>query len=229
MLHTSTKEGAINKIERQCVLPLFYRDDLQECLDIIQTLYLAGIRVIEFTNRGPFAVDNFSKMKRLFELKYEDLLLGIGTIKTKEEAELFLSLGADFIVSPVVNTEISRVTQSYKKIWIPGCMTPTEIEQANANGARLIKLFPAGTLGHSFIKSVKELFPEVRFIPTGGIGIKPDELKPWFSQGVAAVGIGSALIHKKMNNKQEYQQLYQYVISLLTISKNLKQEYEANF
>lgn len=93
-------------------------------------------------------------------------------------------------------------------LWIPGCMTPTEIFLAQENQAALIKLFPANILGEAFLTSIKELFPGQLFIPTGGVELTKENLTGWFKAGVSAVGLGSKLISKKVMEEKLYAELF---------------------
>nr|WP_288812379.1 bifunctional 4-hydroxy-2-oxoglutarate aldolase/2-dehydro-3-deoxy-phosphogluconate aldolase [uncultured Sphingobacterium sp.] len=191
------KEIVLEKIIEQGTLPLFFHHDKEESIDILRTLYRAGIRVFEFTNRGPEALDVFERLVAVKNLEMPDLYLGIGTIKSVEEAQQFLQVGADFIVSPLVNPLVGSLVHEQHKLWIPGCMTPTEIYAAQQQQAALIKLFPANILGPAFMSSIRELFKGQKFMPTGGVEIEMENLKAWFKSGVCAVGMGSKLIAPK--------------------------------
>lgn len=201
------KNSALQTILSQGVLPLFFYQDPQVSLDIVRTLYRAGIRTLEYTNRGPAALDNFAYLKKELSAAYPDLHLGIGTIKTAAEAESFIQAGADYIVAPIVNPDVARVTREAGLLWIPGCMTPTEIFQAQELGAALIKIFPANIVGPNFISSIKELFPGQLFMPTGGVEIEEENLRTWFRAGVCAVGMGSKLISKNVLEERQYDML----------------------
>ena len=201
------KDSALQAILHQGVLPLFFYENPVVSLDIIKALYRAGIRTLEYTNRGPAALDNFTYLKQELGAAYPDLHLGIGTIKTAAEAESFIRAGADYIVAPIVNPDVARVTHAAGLLWIPGCMTPSEIFQAQENQAALIKIFPANIVGPNFISSIKELFPGQLFMPTGGVEIEEENLKTWFKAGVCAVGMGSKLISKTVLEERQYEVL----------------------
>jgi 2-dehydro-3-deoxyphosphogluconate aldolase/(4S)-4-hydroxy-2-oxoglutarate aldolase len=162
---------------------------------------------VEYTNRGEAALDNFEAMKELRDNELPELLLGIGTIKKKKEAKAFIKAGADYIISPGLIEEVAEVTEKEEVLWIPGCMTPTEIITAESLGARLIKLFPGNLLGPGFVSAIKELFPNLLFMPTGGVEVNKENLEAWFRSGVVAVGMGSKLITKEILEKKDYETL----------------------
>ncbi|GAA4300297.1 bifunctional 4-hydroxy-2-oxoglutarate aldolase/2-dehydro-3-deoxy-phosphogluconate aldolase [Nibribacter koreensis] len=202
-----TKETALQAIVDQGLLPLFFYEDPQVSLDIIQTLYKAGVRTLEYTNRGPAALENFKYLKQELQ-QYPDLHLGIGTIKTVEQANDFLKAGADYIVAPIVDPAVGSLVHEAGLLWIPGCFTPTEIHVAQQAQAALIKIFPANIVGPAFVSSIKELFPGQLFIPTGGVEMEESNFRTWFKAGVCAVGMGSKLISKDILANRQYDQLH---------------------
>ncbi len=202
------KETALKSILKQGMLPLFFHHDPSVCLEIVRALYNAGVRVIEFTNRGEAALSNYKFLKNALQAEMPDLLLGIGTIKTEKQAQDFISAGADFIISPIVNPKVAKLTHDAGLLWIPGCMTPTEIHLAQENGAALIKIFPANILGPEYVSSIKDLFPGQLFIPTGGVELNKENITKWFNAGVCAVGMGSKLISKEVLEGKQYEKLY---------------------
>jgi 2-dehydro-3-deoxyphosphogluconate aldolase / (4S)-4-hydroxy-2-oxoglutarate aldolase len=197
----------INVIIEQGMLPLYYHPDATTSLELAQTLYKAGVRVIEYTNRGDNAIDNFKGLVTERDKNMPGLLLGIGTIKTVQDANNFLHAGADFIICPVMIPAVAAVVHKAGKIWIPGCMTVTEIALAEEAGATLIKLFPGNVLGSAFVAAVKDLFPGLLFMPTGGVDTSKENMESWFKAGVCAVGMGSKLISKKLMEEKQYELL----------------------
>jgi len=183
----------LNTIQRYPVIPVYYHDDKETCTEVLKACYAGGIRVFEFVDRGSRAKENFEALLRCKKAYFPGLKLGIGTIKTAERAKEFVELGAEFIVSPIVSAEIARETLDKGHLWIPGCMTPSEIALAERLGASLVKLFPGGTLGPQFLKAIKPLFPNLKFMPTGGVEAEESSIKGWFAAGVFAVGMGSKL------------------------------------
>src|SRR5882757_4817936 len=107
----SDKQTILQSILNQGMLPLFYWDSPAVSLEVIRTLYKAGVRALEYTNRGPAALENFRYLKATLAAEAPDLYLGIGTVKTVAEAEAFIKAGADFIVSPIVNGEVAALSE----------------------------------------------------------------------------------------------------------------------
>ena len=203
-----SKQEVLDSILTQGMLPLFFFEDAEVSVEVTRTLYKAGIRVFEYTNRGEAALENFKQLKKLQQNEMPDLHLGIDTIKSVDDANAFIDAGADFLVSPIVNPLVAKIAHDNNMLWIPGCMTPTEIYTAQCNDAALIKLFPANILGPAFLSSIKELFRDQLFMPTGGVELEADNIATWFKAGVCAVGMGSKLISKKVLEGKLYDQLY---------------------
>jgi 2-dehydro-3-deoxyphosphogluconate aldolase/(4S)-4-hydroxy-2-oxoglutarate aldolase len=206
------------------ILPLYYCHSQTVSLDIARVLYKAGIRAIEYTNRGSAALENFTAMKKTLTEELPGLDLGIGTVKSKEEAEAFVKAGADFIVSPIVNPAVAGVAKEAGLLWIPGCMTPTEIYQAQQLEARVIKLFPANILKPEFLRSILALFIGLKFIPTGGVEIEEKNIRDWYQSGVAAVGMGSRLITEEIMIQGDYELLQERTVLALSLVRKVKKE-----
>ena len=212
----------IHQVKQQGVLPLFYHPDTQVCLDTVEALYAAGIRVIEFTNRGAEAFTNFKALLVAKQKSMPDLLLAVGTIRTAEQATRFIEAGADFLISPVFDADVADEAYLAKILWIPGCMTPTEIHVAENAGCKLVKLFPGNVLGPSFVSGIKELFPEMDFMPTGGVEVNKENISEWFKAGVCAVGLGSKLISKSVLENKDYSTITRLAKEALSIVQAIK-------
>lgn len=200
----NTRDTILHRITEQKLMPLFYHADEKVCIEIVSALYRAGIRAIEFTNRGEAALHNFKALVAARNASMPELLLAVGTIRTHYQASDFIEAGADFLISPVFDPVICKLAQSKNKFWIPGCMTPTEIHVAENAGCHFVKLFPGNLLGPAFVSGIKVLFPNVTFMPTGGVDMDRENLSAWFAAGVSAVGMGSTLITKKLLEEKDY-------------------------
>jgi len=219
---TNEKDHVLDLIARQGVLPLFYEDSLQASERVLEALYAGGTRVVEYTNRGSEALINFKALAAACQARLPGLVLGVGTIKNLREAQDFLSAGAKFIVSPVTVPQVGNFLAGKRILWIPGAMTPTEIMAGRECGATLVKIFPAEVLGPAFIRSVRTIFPDLRFIPTGGVDLNRENLESWFKAGVAAVGVGSKLITKDIVHSSDWSKLGDLTADLLETIQIIK-------
>jgi 2-dehydro-3-deoxyphosphogluconate aldolase/(4S)-4-hydroxy-2-oxoglutarate aldolase len=151
-----------------------------------------------------------------------DLLLGVGTIKNMKQAEDYLAVGADFLVSPGFVPEVAEYAVKRDIFYSPGCMTPTEIIAAENAGITFIKLFPGNMLGPEFLSGIKDIFPNLLFMPTGGVDTTKENIESWFKAGVSAVGMGSKLISKKLMEAKDYDTIGQQTTIVLALIKAIK-------
>lgn len=217
----SERIDAISAVKAQRMLPLFYHADKEVSLRTVEALYKAGIRTIEFTNRGEQAFAVFEFLKKKAAAEFPGVMLGIGTIKNPEAARSYIGIGADYIVCPSMNPEVAKVTHGAGLQWIPGCMTPTEIATAEQAGAKLVKLFPGNLLGPGFVSAVKDLFPQLDFMPTGGVEAEEGNLKAWFKSGVCAVGMGSKLVSKDLLEKKDFAEIEKRAVEAMKLIEKL--------
>ncbi len=217
----NTAQHITQQIKTQKILPLFYHSNTAVCIAVTRALYNAGIRVVEFTNRGTAALANFEAIITERNNNMPDLLMGTGTIQSSDDAHLFINAGADFIVSPVFDARVSDVAYINKVLWIPGCMTPTEIHVAKKAGCRLIQLFPGNVLGPEFVSSIRELFPGIDFMPDGGVDITAENMGAWFNAGACAVGLDSKLITKTALENNDYNKIETLTRQALEIARLL--------
>jgi 2-dehydro-3-deoxyphosphogluconate aldolase / (4S)-4-hydroxy-2-oxoglutarate aldolase len=215
-------QNTLSIVREQGLVPLFYHENPETCAGITRSLYEGGVRILEFTNRGSNAIPNFKVLRQLVNQSLPGMQLGIGTVKNEEDAKAFIEAGADFIVSPIVHPGISEITRAAGLLWIPGCLTPTEIALAENLGALLIKIFPGSLVGASYITAIKDIFPNVMFMPTGGVDITRESVNEWFQAGVVAVGMGSKLITKKILENLSYKSLSEASAEALAIVHSVK-------
>ncbi|MFY7845711.1 bifunctional 4-hydroxy-2-oxoglutarate aldolase/2-dehydro-3-deoxy-phosphogluconate aldolase [Chryseobacterium gambrini] len=211
-----------NAIVNQGILPLYYNDDETVTLDILKSLYKAGIRAVEYTSRGESALSNFKKMIEIRNAEMPEMLLGIGTIKNLQQAEEYYEIGADFFISPGFVAEVAEFLIPKDVLYSPGCMTPTEIITVEAAGVTFIKLFPGNALGAGFMSAIKDVFPNLKFMPTGGVDITKESIESWFKAGVSAVGMGSKLISKDLMAAKDYVTIENETKKVLEIIQTLK-------
>ncbi|MEM8765146.1 MAG: bifunctional 4-hydroxy-2-oxoglutarate aldolase/2-dehydro-3-deoxy-phosphogluconate aldolase [Bacteroidota bacterium] len=215
------QDEVLLQMEKSGLIPVFNHTDPDIAKAVLDASYQGGVRVFEFTNRGANALEVFEALVTHAE-KYPDLLLGIGTIFSAEDAKMFLEKGAQFIVSPGMVPEMATFCAAEDVLWIPGCATVSEIHQALELGAKMVKAFPGNVLGPRFVKAVKAVFPKLPIMPTGGVSPTEENLKAWFDAGVVCVGMGSKLVTKEVINAQRYDALESLVKHTLGIITNIR-------
>lgn len=218
----SKKAELLKLIPEQGILPLYFNKDEATSIELLKTLYSAGIRAVEYTNRGEAALNNFKAMRKVVDAELKGMYLGIGTIKDGKMAQTFIDAGADYIICPGLVESVAEVADKYDLLWVPGCMTPSEIIKAETLGAKMVKLFPGNILGPGFMSAIKELFPNLLFMPTGGVELDKANIEAWFKSGVCAVGMGSKLVSKDVMENKKYEELISSTKQVLEIIASLK-------
>lgn len=216
------KSELLQLIPQQGILPLYFYKDTDVSIQVLKALFNAGIRTVEYTNRGEAALKNFKEMRRVCDTELKGMYLGVGTIKDSASAQAFVDAGADYLISPGLVEDAITVADKNGILWVPGCMTPTEIIRAEQLGAKMVKLFPGNILGPSFLSAVKELFPNLLFMPTGGVDLDKENIAGWFKAGVCAVGMGSKLISKQLLEQKDYGKIEQLTKEAISIIKSVR-------
>ena len=160
----------------------------EKVVGIVDGLKSAGVTAIEITVEDEAGMRAIKKVKEHFG---ESVLLGAGTVLDGETAKEAINLGVDFIVTPVVSKSAIEVANRYGRFIGVGTMTPTEILTAYEAGADLIKIFPASTLGPSYLKNVKGPLGHIPLMPTGGINLS--NIGEYVKSGAVCIGVGGAL------------------------------------
>jgi 2-dehydro-3-deoxyphosphogluconate aldolase/(4S)-4-hydroxy-2-oxoglutarate aldolase len=200
----SKTQQITDAIIAQRILPLYFNSSDEVSIEVLRSIYRAGIKAVEYTNRGDAALANFKKMVALRNSEMAGMLLGVGTIKNMQHAKDYLAAGADFLVSPGYVPDVAAYCVANDIFYAPGCMTPSEIIAAENAGIKFIKLFPGNLLGPEFLSGIKDIFPKLLFMPTGGVDTTKENIEAWYKAGVGAVGMGSKLISKKLMEAKDY-------------------------
>ena len=173
------------------MVPLFFHSDIEVSKKVLKACYDGGSRLMEFTSRGDFAHEVFGALNKYALAELPGMMLGVGSITDAASASLYMSLGANFIVTPVFREDIAIACNRRKVLWSPGCGTLTEIARAEELGCEIVKLFPADIYGPEFIKAIKGPCPWTNIMPTGGVYPTVESLSSWLNAGATCVGLGS--------------------------------------
>ncbi len=198
----------LNTVFAEGMVPLFYHPEPNTAHKIAAALHEGGTHLLEFTNRGDFALDVFSQLIRAAAVEQPDMIIGVGSVEDAPTAALFIAHGANFIVGPTFQEEIARLCNRRKIAYMPGCGSVNEIARAEEWGAELVKVFPGNSVGGpDFIKAVLGPRPWSKIMPTGGVSPAEDNLRAWFEAGAACVGMGSRLMRKELIQASDFETL----------------------
>jgi 2-dehydro-3-deoxyphosphogluconate aldolase/(4S)-4-hydroxy-2-oxoglutarate aldolase len=204
------------------LVPLFFHTDVELGKQVLKACYDGGARLMEFTSRGDFAFEVFRELNKYALTELPGMILGVGSITDAAAASLYMLLGANFIVTPVLREDIAVVCNRRKVLWSPGCGTLSEISRAEELGCEIVKLFPGGIYGPKFVKAIKGPCPWTSIMPTGGVSPTEENLRGWFEAGVTCVGMGSQLISKEILVNNDFASLKNKVQEALSIIKKIQ-------
>lgn len=188
---------ALGLIGRHKLIAIVRVNDLSGAVDLARALLDGGLRAIEFTLTNPEAINAVRAVKvALPEFERGEAAIGLGSVLQPDQARAAIEAGAQFIVSPTTNYRTIEVCKSLNVPVIPGAFTPTEILAAWEAGASAVKVFPARSVGPTYLKDVREPLPFLRLIPTGGIDL--DNLAAYLKAGAFAVGVGGKLADRQL-------------------------------
>ena len=189
------KLKTLNTIHEIGAVPVFYNGDIDKARNIAAACVAGGITVLEFTNRGDHAWEVFTELERYCASELPEAILGAGSITDAGTASMYIASGASFVVGPVTNPDVAKVCNRRKIPYVPGCGTASEIGYAEEMGADIVKMFPGSAVGGpGFVKDILAPMPWSSIMPTGGVDITEESLRPWFEAGVCGVGMGSKLV-----------------------------------
>ena len=191
----------------QGMVPLFYHANIEIAKQVLTACYRGGARLLEFTNRGDFAHEVFGELNKFCLKELPGMMLGVGSVTDAGAASLYLQLGANFVVTPVLREDIAIVCNRKKVLWSPGCGSLSEIARAEELGCEVVKLFPGGTYGPGFVKDIKGPCPWTNIMPTGGVNPDFESLKKWFDAGAYCVGMGSQLMAKNPDGSYDLEKI----------------------
>jgi len=205
------------------LVPVFYHADIELAKKVLTAAYKGGARVFEFTNRGDFAHEVFAELNKFALKELPGMILGIGSVIDAPTAALYIQLGANFVVSPLLNAEMAKVCNRRKIMWVPGCGSLSEINYAEELGAEVCKIFPAAQVGGAdFVKNIKGPCPWSSIMPTGGVEPDENNLRKWFSAGVCCVGMGSQLFAKKHIDANDFDAVANDIKGVIEMIKNIR-------
>lgn len=212
------------KMQETGMVPVFYHKDIEVCKQVVKACYDGGVRLFEFTNRGDFATLVFAELNQWASDECPEMIMGVGSVIDEATAAMYIALGANFIVSPLLDEGMAKVCNKRKIAWSPGCGSVTEIGRAHEFGAEIIKVFPGKEVGGpGFVKAVKGPMPWTSIMPSSGVSPNEENLRQWFEAGATCVGMGSQLFPKEVLTEKKYGYITKQCANALNIIKRLKE------
>lgn len=208
------KVEAYQKMMNSRVVAVLRKIDVKKAIPLAQALVDGGINALEVTMDTENALAAISDIRSSLA---EDVVVGAGTVLDPETGRAAMLAGAQFLVAPSLNVELIKLGNRYGRMVIPGCMTPSEIQQACEAGADVIKVFPASILGASFFKSVLGPLDHVTLMATGGISA--DNAQEYRQKGAALLGVGGNLINMAAIAAGRYEEITAYAQKLVVAAK----------
>ena len=159
----------------------------EEARGYMEACLKGGIKSLELT----YTIPNVCELIKEYS-SHAEALIGVGSVLNGKMASDAIEAGAKYVVSPGYSEEVNKVCKEMNVLYLPGCMTVSEIMKAMDAGNKMIKLFPGDVFGAKYVKAIKARIPNVEIMPTGGVSV--DNIEEWFANGVSCVGVGSSLI-----------------------------------
>jgi len=196
------KQSIERGIEPRKPIAVIRLTNLEQAIYISQALLAGGITTQEFALTNPKALEAISQVRRQLS---GEVLVGAGTVLDAESALACTQAGAQFLVTPTFLPEVITAGHSQGIKVLCGAFTPTEILNAWEAGADLVKVFPAGQLGPSYIKDILGPLPDIPLVPTGGVNLS--NCAAFLVAGAYTVGIGSSLVNNEITQKKDWASL----------------------
>jgi len=189
----------VQKIEESGIVAVIRLNGSDHLDKIIDALAKGGVRALEITMTTPNAVEMIREISGTLS---DEFLIGAGTVLDAETAEAVINAGAQFVVSQVFKPEIIETVHKYNKAVMSGAFSATEILAAWETGSDIVKVFPATVVGPRYFKDIHGPLPQIKLMPTGGVTV--DNAEEFIRCGAVCLGVGSALLDKKMIKDQDW-------------------------
>ncbi len=189
----SEREKIVSGIEAEGLVAIVRVRRPELTLPLAKALVAGGIRAVELTMSIPNALEAVRTIDR--ELG-DKILLGVGTVIDDDTCRAAIDAGAKYVISPITRLSLVAAAHALDRPVMLGAYTPTEAQAAHEAGSDFVKIFPADTLGPSYIKSLLAPLPHLKIVPTGGVNL--DTMEAYLAAGSAALGTGSALLKKEI-------------------------------
>lgn len=177
----------LSELKKNGIVAVVRGKSIEEAKGYMEACLRGGIKSLELT----YTIPNVCELIKEYS-SHSKALIGVGSVLNAKMASDAIEAGAKYVVSPGYSEEVDKVCKEMQVLYLPGCMTVSEIMRAMDAGNKMVKLFPGDIFGAKYVKSIKAPIPNVEVMPTGGVSV--DNIEEWFANGVSCVGVGSSLI-----------------------------------
>lgn len=184
---------------------------------VADALLQGGVKTIEVTFNTPGATQMIEELVKRYG---KEMVIGAGTVLDSETARTAILSGASFILSPTLNIDMIKMCHRYSVVPVPGISTPTEALTAWENGAKVVKVFPAGIFGPNYIKQLKGPLPQIEMMPVGAINT--ENFGEFIKAGACSAGIGGELVNKKLVEEGNFDEISKRAKKFVDIFKELR-------
>ena len=218
------KHEVLNSLQNIGLVPVLRADSVDKALAIAGAIADGGVTVLEITMTVPGAIE---VIRELVKNCGSEVLVGVGTVLNADAARRCIDAGAEFLVSPGLNLQTVAFAAREGKLIMAGALTPTEVMAAWDAGADIIKVFPCGQVGGSkYIKALKGPFPQIPFIPTGGVNL--NTAAEFLEAGCVALGIGGELVQAEALKANKPEIIAENARKFLAIVKHTRAQMAAS-
>ena len=177
----------LSELKANGIVAVVRGKSIDEARGYMEACLRGGVKSLELT----YTIPNVCELIKEYS-SHAEALIGVGSVLNAKMASDAIEAGAKYVVSPGYSEEVNKVCKEMNILYLPGCMTVSEIMRAMDAGNKMVKLFPGDAFGPKYVKAIKAPIPNVEIMPTGGVSV--DNIEEWFANGVSCVGVGSSLI-----------------------------------
>ena len=213
-MQTRSRAEIVSRLVTPGIIAIFRTDRMEPVLPACEALIAGGIVALEITLTVPHALAAIREARERFD---SQAVIGAGTVLNAETCRAAIKAGAEFVVSPIVRTQVVAAAHDLDRPVMLGAYTPTEAQLAHEAGADFIKIFPADRLGPAYIQAIRGPLPHLRIVPTGGVDLHT--AADFLAAGCAALGVGSSLLTREILQAENWPELSRLARAFVAIAQ----------
>jgi len=211
------------------ILPVFHHTHTEVLFQAMRIIYRGGISILEFKHlRDSRSIRAFAQLLELAS-DFSGLTIGAGTVLDVASAHQYIKAGAQFISSPFLHPEMGSICEDYNVMWIPGCSTREEVEEAIRLKADMINIVQGNVPALDVLRQCTRDFPDMYFVPSAGIELRKNNVPLWFEAGALCLRLGDRLFRRNDILTKDWARMeinfYQTVKNIAQVKKSVAYDY----